>query len=193
MKGIWKKWSLEKLLKYQQTKKVKCPLGTCAKMTTLSGGPKVEKGFQVKFMGLEHHDNPKPTKEKNCYPCNMPASMHFSSMAPPNVHVCHIRRLPQSKLFHVLLTLTTHSMYYHRAPQTPFFYITYCHLSWSLACLELHIRGEWKGMNGWEMHYGNGDGRWWGEWVLEALEGGYENGQWMWMVHELVRESERNG
>ena len=89
-------------------------------MTTLSGGPKVEKGFEVKFMGLEHHGSPKPTKEKNYYPCNAPTNMHFSYVAPPNVHVCHIRRLPQSKLFHVLLTLTTHSMYYQRAPQTCF-------------------------------------------------------------------------
>ena len=37
-------------------------------MTTLSGEPKVEKGFQVKFMGLEHHGSPKQTKEKKLLP-----------------------------------------------------------------------------------------------------------------------------
>ena len=113
-------WS-QKVIKISINKKSQVSIGTCAKVTTLSGGPKVEKDFQVKFMGLEHHGNPKPTKEKRCYPCNVPASMHFSSMAPPNVHVCHTRRLPQSKSFHVLLTLTTHSMYYQKAPQTRFF------------------------------------------------------------------------
>ena len=39
-------------------------------MTTLSGGPKVQKGLQIGFMGLEHHGSPKQIKELNFNLCN---------------------------------------------------------------------------------------------------------------------------
>ena len=96
-------------------------------------------------------------KKKNYYPCNVPASMHSSPVAPPNIHVCHTRRLPQSKSFHVLLTLTTHSMC-SKEHHKPVFFTS--HIATSLEVLHawsfIYVEngGEWEG---WEMYDEAGD------------------------------------
>ena len=57
-------------------KKIHVSIGPCAKVTTLSGGPKVEKRFQIMSICLKHADSTKKEK-KTC------ACIHYACVAPP--------------------------------------------------------------------------------------------------------------